>query len=96
MKDDKEVWVREKVGGNPSTPPEILASMKDDKEVWVREKVGGNPSTPPEILASMKNDKEVRVRKAVGRNPNTPTAKTSKTVDTPIFEDENRDNYEGE
>ena len=58
-----------RVGGNPSTPPEILDKVSKDSDDWVRAEVGRNPSTPLKILNMLSKSRDRAIRIAVGENP---------------------------
>ena len=53
LSDDKDVYVRNAVAKNPSTPDYILEKLSDDKDEWVRKVLANNPNTPPELKTFM-------------------------------------------
>jgi Ni,Fe-hydrogenase III small subunit len=45
--------VRIAVGGNPSTPVDVLRALATDSDLEVRSAVGGNPSTPADVALTL-------------------------------------------
>lgn len=60
------------LGGNPSTPPHLLAMLADHENKWTRIDVQQNPSTPERTLRRLAVSADDEVRLRVGLNPSTP------------------------
>jgi len=68
----EDVRTRERVAGDPSTPPEVLKQLARDEDWGVRAAVAKNFNTPSSVLRQLAQDEDVAVRLNVADNPNTP------------------------
>jgi hypothetical protein len=60
------------LAGNPSSPPELLATPPGTGETGTAFNLARNPATPAELLASLAESPEPSVRSAVAANPRAP------------------------
>jgi hypothetical protein len=78
-----DVKVRSGVGGNPSTPGEVLLRLADDPASWVLSSLARNPSAPGEALTRLAEDPDPGMRIGVALNPSTPVELLTRLAEEP-------------